>query len=75
MIYTGTERQAINDWGQIAFHAAFSDGTQGVFISNAVASLPQATQLITAIIPEPGLPLLSWSAAVCAFVFGWQRVR
>ncbi len=30
----------INDLGQVAFHARFTDGTSGIFISNAVAHLP-----------------------------------
>jgi hypothetical protein len=30
-----------NDYGQVAFTATFTDGSWGVFVSNAVASLPQ----------------------------------
>ena len=35
-----------NDRGQVAFQAAFIDGTSGVFISNLVATLPEPTEPI-----------------------------
>jgi uncharacterized protein YjbI with pentapeptide repeats len=31
---------AFNNFGQLAFWASFTDGTQGVFVSNAVAQIP-----------------------------------
>jgi hypothetical protein len=33
-------RSAFNNLGQLAFWASFTDGSQGVFVSNAVAHLP-----------------------------------
>lgn len=34
------EQSGFNDHGQVAFFAAFDDGSQGVFVSDRVASLP-----------------------------------
>ncbi|MBI2827020.1 MAG: PEP-CTERM sorting domain-containing protein [Planctomycetia bacterium] len=51
-----------NDLGQVAFRAEFTDGTAGIFISNAVAA-----------VPEPGTLALAVLGAAILFVRrGWQ---
>jgi hypothetical protein len=44
-----TDGPAFNDAGQVAFHAAFSDGTYGVFVSNAVAISEPRSLLLAAL--------------------------
>lgn len=49
----------MNDRGQIVFQAEFTDGTQGIFISNAVA------------VPEPA----TWAVGAAAWLGGAGMTR
>jgi hypothetical protein len=54
----------LNDFGQIAFHAYFTDNSQGIFVSNAVA------------IPEPSTLVWGTAGGVFLFsVFGYRHGR
>lgn len=60
---TGNEdgrRSGFNDRGQVAFHASFSDGTSGIFVSDLVA------------VPEPGA---GWSILMMVAFFGKKFQR
>lgn len=63
---TGNEdgrASAFNDRGQLAFRARFTDGTQGIFVSNLVA------------VPEPsGLQLTTFGCLVVPFITRQRRI-
>jgi hypothetical protein len=42
-------RSAFNDLGQLAFHASFTDGTSGIFVSNLVAVVPEPRTLVVSV--------------------------
>ncbi len=50
----------MNDFGQIAFHALFTDNSQGIFVTNAVT------------IPEPGGIGLAMVAVIAVCLVSWR---
>jgi hypothetical protein len=50
------QRSGFNDRGQVAFYAAFTDGSSGIFVSNLVA-IPEPSAIILVGIPALGMLL------------------
>ncbi|WP_428307662.1 DUF7453 family protein [Lacipirellula sp.] len=51
----GDRKWSLNDRGQIAFHARFTDGSEGIFVSNAVAIPEPAAAVLLALAVAPML--------------------